>query len=295
MKGTIRIVMASDNNYAILIGALLKSIEMNHTSGEPLEFYIISDGIRQSNIHKINDTIDPTISHITWLSKEDVVPKHITLPHDTTGFPLTAYLRVFAAYAVPPDVEKVIYLDVDMIVKTDISKLWHTDIGNHIIGAVRDHAQIVGCDWGGIPNWKELGMKKEGGYFNSGLLIINLRRWMEEDIVSKFITCMEVNKKSANLVDQYGLNVVLHEQWYELDKRWNSFSVTELPDPFIIHFLDIKPIFTSYKSSEKYKQEFFYYLAQTPWRNFKPISGKYRLLAKARNKVKKRLSRIFSF
>ncbi len=44
----------------------------------------------------------------------------------------------------------------------------------------------------------------------------------------------------------------------------------------IIHFLDIKPIFTSYNGKDVYKQEFFNYLAMTPWKNFKQISGTQR-------------------
>ena len=294
MKDTIRIVMASDNNYAILIAALLKSVETNHITGEPLEFYIISDGIRKVNMRRISDTINPKISRIIWLDKNEIVPPDVQLPLDNSGFPLTTYLRVFATSVVPVGTEKLIYLDVDMIVQDDISKLWHVDIGDCVVGAVQDLAKIVGSDWGGIPNWQALGMKKEAKYFNAGLLLINVKKWWEEDVTTEFIKCMEVNRKHVNMVDQYGLNVVLHNRWFELDKRWNSFSAAELPDPYLIHFLDVKPIFSTYRHSDKYKQEFYRYLSYTPWKSFKPRSGNYILMVKARNKIKKKLSRIFS-
>jgi lipopolysaccharide biosynthesis glycosyltransferase len=96
------------------------------------------------------------------------------------------------------------------------------------------------------------------------------------------------NLEHVNLVDQYGLNVVLANRWLEMDKRWNSFAAEPVQDPFILHFLDIKPIFRSYKSSPAYKAIFYKYLKQTAWKDHTPVSKYQRLARKAYNKIKKR-------
>ena len=77
-----------------------------------------------------------------------------------------------------------------------------------------------------------------------------------------------------------------------LEPKWNWFAYQENENPSIIHFLDIKPIFTSYDGKDVYEQEFFRYLEMTPWKNFKQISGTQRKIRKIFNKIKKALMKI---
>jgi len=289
----ITIVAASDNHYAILVAAMLKSLEVNHKTAEKLDVYVIDDGISPKNKAKIQASVNPDITTLNWKKPLDVIPTDIKLPVDQSAFPLTAYMRLFAPYAVPKEVKKIIYLDVDMIVTADISKLWHTDIGDYLFGAVQDLGEVVSCAWGGIPNYKELGIPAETKYFNSGLLVINPVKWRAMEVPSNVIRCMNENKKHVNYADQYGLNVFLYNKWFELDKRWNCFAAKKMDDYFIIHFLDVKPIFKSYHSVEEYKTEFYKYLRLTPWKNHTPVSDFRRSSRKAYNKLKKMALNLF--
>ncbi len=100
--------------------------------------------------------------------------------------------------------------------------------------------------------------------------------------------------KVCQFPDQYGLNVVFANQWLELDSGWNSYSIVEKDDPNIIHYIGIKPIFTSYNYVQKYKDEFYHYLSLTPWVNFKPIGNHVRLYKKLKNKVFKKVQRFLT-
>jgi lipopolysaccharide biosynthesis glycosyltransferase len=286
-KNTISIVVASDNHYAILIGALLKSIELNHVSEEHIDFYIIDDGISKANKLKIEKTITTDKITVKWFSKKTIIPEGMSIPVDKSAFPLTTYLRLFAPYALAADVERMIYLDVDTIVMKDISLLWHTDLKGAIIGAVQDLGLTIDCAWGGIPNYEELGLDPKSKYFNAGIMVIDVAKWRKENITTQVITALQVHAKHVVLVDQYGLNVVFANKWQELDSRWNWFATNYNEDPYIIHYLDIKPIFKSYHSQEKYKTIFYGYLSQTPWKGFKQISDNHRLMRKMLNKLKK--------
>ena len=184
------------------------------------------------------------------------------------------------------EVEKLIYLDVDTIVQDDISNLWNNPLGNYTIAAIQDVGKTVDCEWGGIPNYKELGLTNDTKYFNAGVLVINTIKWKEDNISKKIIDTLTKYKKHVRLVDQYGFNVVFANKWLELDAKWNWFAFKESINPSIIHFLDIKPIFKTYNSQEIYKDEFFKYLSMTPWNKFKPISGNHRLIRKIFNKIK---------
>ncbi len=291
-KPPISIVIASDNFYAILIAPLIKSIELHHKTAEKLEFFIIDDGITPKNKQRLLDTLDPAMSRIQWVKAADALSQHIRVPVDNTAFPATAYLRLFAPHVIPTDREKVLYLDCDMLVLDDIAKLWHIDLSDHLFAAVQDLQEVVSCSWGGIPNYKELGIPADSKYFNSGLLLINAKKWRDEARTTKVIQCLIDNAKYVNWVDQYGLNAALANQWLELDRSWNWYASqgdkTATGDtPRIIHFLDIKPIFKSYASNKAFQTEFYKYMQLTPWKAHKPVSDYRRLIRKTYNKVKK--------
>lgn len=291
-KENISIVVASDNHYAILIAALLKSIELNHKTDEHIDFHIIDDGISASTRKKLETIVDPNRITFKWFKSKEIIPSNIQIPVDSSAFPLTVYLRVFAPYVVDQSLEKIIYLDVDTIVQEDISKLWNISLGDFIVAAVQDTGKTVDCEWGGIPNYKELGLAADTKYFNSGVLMINPKKWRQENISSQVITALRTYKEHVRLADQYGLNVVFANKWLMLDPLWNWFAFEENESPNIVHFLDIKPIFSSYNSKEIYKNEFYRYLSLTPWKNFKPISGNKRQIRKVFNKIKKMFLKI---
>jgi lipopolysaccharide biosynthesis glycosyltransferase len=291
-KNTITIVVASDNHYAILIAALLKSIEVNHKTSEHIDFHIIDDGISAKSKLRISTIADPKRITVKWTKSKNAVPSNITIPIDNSAFPLTAYMRVFSPYVVDQTIDKLIYLDVDTIVLDDISKLWNVSLGDHTIGAIQDPGKTVDCAWAGIPNYKELGLTADTKYFNSGVLLINPIKWRAEDTSNQVIAALGKYIEHVRMADQYGLNVVMANKWLELDPKWNWFAFQEPDQPSIVHFLDIKPIFKSYHSQEIYKEEFFKYLRQTPWKNFKPIGGYQRFVKKILTKIKKTLLKL---
>jgi lipopolysaccharide biosynthesis glycosyltransferase len=290
-NNTISIVVASDNFFAVMIAALLKSIDINHTSGEHIDFYIIDDGIAAKSKEQLELIADPSRITLRWFKSKEIIPADIHIPMDKSSFPVTVFLRIFIPYMVDQAAEKVIYLDVDTIVQDDISTLWNVDLGDFTIGAVQDYSKTVDCKWAGIPNYKQLGLAGDTKYFNSGVLLINPKKWREQAITSQVIDVLGKYREHVVMPDQYGLNVVFANKWKELDPKWNWFANLENNNPSLIHFVEIKPIFTTYKFSQEYRQLFYMYLQMTPWKNFKPLSGNRRLLKKAITKIKKALSK----
>ena len=293
-KPNISVIVASDNHYAIFIAALLKSMDLHHKTDEHIDFYIIDDGISRDTKKKLDSIVDPVRITLKWFKSRDIVPENIVIPVDNSAFPLTVYMRVFAPYVVDESVDKLIYLDVDTMLKDDVSKLWDTPLGDFVVGAVQDVGGTVDCEWGGIANYKELGLDAKTKYFNSGVLLINPKKWKEQGISEQVISALSKYKEYVQLADQYGLNVALANRWLELDPKWNWFAFKENEGPYLVHFLDIKPIFKSYNSQKEYKDEFYQYLSHTPWKHFKPMSGNQRQMRKVFNKIKKTLMRIFS-
>lgn len=289
-SSALTLVSTTDNHFVVLLAALLKSIEINYAQDEPIDYYIIGDNLSKKNIAKINKSISTGKIKIHWLDMRSIIPNDLNLPLDKSSWPLNIYMRLFFPYFLPSIVKKVIYLDVDMLVLSDISRLWNISLNGNVIGAVRDQIATVSNPWSGIKNYHDFNMPASAPYFNSGLMLIDREMWEEQQITKKVMECVAQNKAYANFPDQYGLNVVLHQKWQELDLQWNCFSNLDHQHPHIIHFYQIKPIYSAYSNNLTYKELFFYYLDKTAWRGFKPKSEFTRLRMKFMNILKKKIN-----
>jgi hypothetical protein len=75
----------------------------------------------------------------------------------------------------------------------------------------------------------------------------------------------------------------------ELDPLWNFFSTTNnVPQPpYLIHFVERKPIYASYNFNPNFKATFYHYLNQTEWKGFRPIGESSRYFKKIKNILEK--------
>lgn len=280
---TISVVVVCDDHYVILLAALIKSIETNLSAGRSIELWVVADNVTEQNRGKLYASVNTTITVLHWVDFAALVSK-TPLPKDRSSYPLNIYARLFIPDLIPAHIEKVLYLDVDMIVVTDLYRLWNTDITDYHVAAVQD-PRIKTFDnyWGGIINYKALGMPGSTKYFNTGLLLVNAGKWRKDRIAGQVLETIAHNIKYANYPDQYGLNIVLANRWLQLDDAWNTFVDDEKTTPLIIHFVGRKPIYKAYKYGKAYHELFYKYLHYTAWYDAKPINEYDRVLKKIRN------------
>jgi len=284
----ISIVVTTDEHYLVLLAGLIQSIKAHNFSKKHIHFYIIADNISIESRKKLAASVDEQFTTIYWKEIDQVVPKGFAIPVDWSTYPSNIHLRLFIPFFIPSEVEKVLYLDVDMIVIRDLNELIEVDINNYIIGAVTDsRIQNIGNRWGGIRNYEALKLTPELPYFNTGLLLINCEAWRKFNATEKIVSCISNNKRVAKYPDQYGLNVVLANQWKQLDPLWNYFSDGNHPSPFIVHFVSRKPIYSSYSGNPIYQSLFWEYLHYTSWKQEGKIGEIKRYLKKIRNILEK--------
>jgi lipopolysaccharide biosynthesis glycosyltransferase len=275
--------MNCDNDYIILMGALLKSIEVHHKTPEHIDVYLAGNNISDTSKKMMLESVDPKMFTIYWKTMQEVIPPGMALPYDRNLFPATVYMRLFLPYVIPKEVKKVLYMDVDMIALEDISNIWNTDLGDSVIGAVVDcRVTTLDNDWGGVLNFKELGLDGKHPYVNSGLQLMNTEKYREAKMAERIIASINNNVKYAQYAEQYALNTILPSiKWIELPKKWNYFSTEEFDgEQGIIHYISRKPIHTTYKGKEIFREIFFRYLNQTKWAHAKKVSEPRRLIKK---------------
>ncbi len=281
---TITLVVVSDDHYMILVAALLRSVEAHVPVGTKIDLWIVSDGVSAESKTKMAASVNQQVTTIHWKEIQEAIPQGFHLPKDLSSYPLNIYMRLFIPYFIPQEVEKVLYLDADMIVLHDLTRLWNTDISNYVVGAVLDpRLKTFDNHWGGIKNFKALGFKGTTPYFNTGMLLINTVKWRAVNATEQIVKVINDNKRYANYPDQYGMNIVLHNQWLRIDDRWNHFVTERDKTPYILHYVERKPIYNTYKNGEDFRLIFMKYLQMTAWRDTPLIKETSRYAKKLKN------------
>jgi lipopolysaccharide biosynthesis glycosyltransferase len=191
-------------------------------------------------------------------------------------YTIDTYTRVWLAEFFPATVNRVLYLDADIVVVGSIAPLWNTDLTGSLMGAV----DIPGSDQG----VRLLGMRAEDGYFNAGVLLIDLARWRETRADQTVINYIHTYPERLEY-DQDALNACFRGVTKRLDYRWNVIrpffrEPLALPlerveieairrEAIIIHFNGgSKP--WSYFCDHPRRAEYEKYLRMTAWRDYVP-------------------------
>ena len=213
----IPIFLASNDKYAPFVATTIASVCYNTKSF--CEFYILDSGISDLNKKRIellkerfgNFSIEYLHIDLSKFNSFQLLP-HISL--DT-------YSRFFIPL-LKPKLDKVIYLDVDIVVLGDIQNLYNIDLEEHFLGAVPEYFP-TDCQ---IKIAKNLNIKynENKQFFNAGILLINSKRWREDNIIEKLF---EIQSKYSHKLTN-GDQDILIKQFYEdyiiLDSRFNLLS-----------------------------------------------------------------------
>lgn len=148
------------------------------------------------------------------------------------------------------DCQRILYLDVDLLVREPLHGLYGADLGGHPLGAVSDAYPPADC--------KRLGIPPQQGYFNSGVLLMDLPAMRQHDISGKALAYLQQHngdRVKCRYADQDGLNIAAAGRWQSLPAKWNfniyhaSLDPAKLPEtyrgilaagPGILHFADRK-------------------------------------------------------
>ena len=122
----------------------------------------------------------------------------------------SAYYRLLLVSILPTDIEKVLYLDCDIIVCGDISYLWKIDLENYAVAAISD-LKIMPLN--GIHS-QTLSMSYDLAYFNSGFMLVNLSYWRRYNLERRLLTFLKTHIVVFH--DQDALNYVLKGKWFML-------------------------------------------------------------------------------
>lgn len=147
------------------------------------------------------------------------------------GLPLAACARLRLGELAAELAPRSLYLDADTLTTAPLDALLATPLGDLPFAAVADPA-IPRVDHRlGVQGWQRLGIPPEALFFNSGVLLVDNRRWQEAGIGDLAFQRLREGETAA--WEQGALNAAAPGRWAPLDARWN----TPVPNAFMLPLL----------------------------------------------------------
>ena len=252
------ILISIDNKYLEYAKNMLESI--SHNNKEYLKIFLIHDSsLSENSIDNLNSFLSTNnigeLHTIYFDSNSLILPKYIDY------ITINTYYRLFAPYLLPTEIDRILYLDTDIICNGSIEELYNCTFDNNL---------IVGCE-NMLPEhlqiWRErnitrLELPKDYRYINAGVLLIDVKKYREKITKEEILEFIKENYEKLIFQDQDVINKLFMNRIKIIDKKYNYQinTVKEnkiIDDIRLVHYSEqLKPWDTNY--DEPLKGMFYY-------------------------------------
>lgn len=274
------IVYTLNDKFVPQVAAGICSVCENNMDFENINFYVISKEITEKNKQLLTKLVQTYKRNISIIELGDI-KEYIDFEFDTTGWNSIVLARLVIDKLLPKEIEKVLYLDGDTIVRNNLRKLWDTNIDKYILAASIEPT---------VDKQRKinLGLEKYP-YYNAGVLLINLKKWREEYAGKLILDYYKENNGRLFANDQDAINGALAGKIYTLMPKYNFYNIFYqypykflnklmkpvqyikeidfyecVKNPYIIHYLgEERP--WRIGNHHKYRKDYIKYLSETPW------------------------------
>lgn len=189
----LHIALASDQNYAEFVAVVLVSLFDTNRWQDFTTIHLLSNGIDDETIQRLRQHVPA--------DRGELKTYDVTTLKDNLGIEvpptiaITAYARLFLPHMLSDDIDRVLYVDCDVVVNGSVQEFFNTSFDGEWVAGVRD---TINSDY----TKTAVGLAPTDEYFNSGVLVLNLAAWRENDVTRR---CLDF------LLEHDG-NVVHHDQ-----------------------------------------------------------------------------------
>lgn len=244
MAQPIHIALSFTDNYWALAYAVMRSACLTTTRRRDLHFHLCHKDLTQEHRAKLDaiaTEFGASLHHYEPFADQGFADLVKTLPA-SKRFPPIVYTRLLLDRLLPAEVERLIYLDCDTLVRKPIEALYELDLQGKTLGAVADPYHD-GLKAGRDIREQQSPFDTAEPYFNSGVLLIDRRKLGAVDIPAKLAELDRDGLLAKLFFDQDILNYIFRGDWRELDWRFNVMMprpAHETMGPAILHYTMFK-------------------------------------------------------
>ncbi len=211
------IVYASDDKFAEILGVSLVSLYENSKDMTDIMVYVLDSGIKKQNKDRLlsvsrcygrNDIIFVPAKNIS-----EKLSMNVAVDRGS----LSQYARLFVSSDLSMDLNRVLYLDCDIIINRSIRELWDLYLNGKTIGALMDAFSKY--------YRQNINLEDNDIMFNSGVMLIDLEKWRKQNIEEKLMRFIARKNGRIQQGDQGALNAVLSHDTYCFEPRFNAVTI----------------------------------------------------------------------
>jgi len=211
----IPVFLASDDGYAMLAAVMMRSVVANTKS--PVDFYFIDTGISADKRARI-ESMDLGAGNKLEFIHMDIAEKFSDFK-TWENVSITGFARLLIPW-LRPELDRVVYLDCDVIATGDVADFYGEDLEGNPLGAME--ALEMNCLPGYIDRARcGVDLSPEHVYFNSGILLIDCAMWRADKTLPERFFEIEKQYPDKFCGDQDLLNKAFEHNYKQLPQKYN--------------------------------------------------------------------------
>lgn len=201
-----------NNAYIEKVAVVMVSMLANHPD-DYFHFYIFSSDLTDESIKYLNRL------HYKYknfeVSKVEV-PTDLfkSLKLNIEYISIETYYR-YAIAELLPDLDKILYIDADLVINKNISQFYDMDISDYYVAGVEDY--LIKTE----KHKTKIGLTSEDVYINAGVLLMNLQKFRQDDMCQKLIKATENLWDKIKYQDQDIINIMCKGKIKQVDSIYN--------------------------------------------------------------------------
>ena len=207
----IHIACCSNEKLAPMFGVVVTSVGINVTSDDVM-MYLLHNGLKRSTVKRLQKIADRYNVGLKFLEIDLEILKDCPVDEKIHYGNIMMYARLLLP-SMLPNLDKVIYLDCDLVVCKDLKSLWETDVNDVAVTMAPD---LLYQDKATLSR---LGINNN--YLNSGVIVMNLDYWRKHDVMKRLLAYISDKGNELIYNDQDSLNAILHDERRQLPVKYN--------------------------------------------------------------------------
>ena len=219
---TLHVATACNDRYAFPASVMMHSLADNLGSGARVVFHVLTAGLNENVWNSMHSCAEWSGYQVRQLR---VDPDQIGRVKIDRHITIETYFRLLLPSLIP-DIDRVLYLDCDMVICRSVMPLYHESFDGQWLLAVahaNPRSSFFGSE-GGVPSHALLGIPATAPTFNAGLMMIDLDVWRQQAVCDRIFQYLQEYHEYVLWWDQDGLNAILHDKWRALDPVWNVMA-----------------------------------------------------------------------
>lgn len=212
------VVCATDDNYAEYCAVMLCSLFENNLNMQ-ITVHVLIETLSSKNKDELIHLSQRYGQTLLFYTVDTNKLKNVKY-RSKNPLSSAAYYRILLTSILPKTVNKVLYLDCDLLVLKSVREIFEVNLDGYALAAVRDQENLPVND----EHRLQLNLPYKSSYFCSGVMLINLEYWRKCEAEEKLIE-FACRKRTVYFHDQDALNYLFWNKWFELSPKWNRFNL----------------------------------------------------------------------